>query len=146
MSEILGMTGKKNRAASVERSAVPPAQSALLALLAVAVLLSGWGPLYPRNTWLQLGPCVLLLMAAMPMLRRWPLGTASLRNIILFLLLHKKITTADQFLVPAVKGLSDKEPESEEIKDCLRRARFVGRWLARGGTPATLYALFGIRP
>ena len=50
MSEILGMTGKKNRAASVERSAVPPAQSALLALLAFAILLSGWGALYPRNT------------------------------------------------------------------------------------------------
>ena len=72
----------------MERSAVPPAQSALLALLAVAILLSGWEPLYPRNTWLQLGPCVLLLMAAVPILRRWPLGTASLRNIILFLLLH----------------------------------------------------------
>ena len=70
------------------RSPLPPAQLALLALLAVAVLLSGWAPLYPRNTWLQLGPCVLLLLAAVPILRRWPLGTASLRNIILFLLLH----------------------------------------------------------
>lgn len=72
--------------------------------------------------------------------------TGYTREALLFLLLHKKITTADQLLVPAVKVLSDKEPESEEIKDCLRRARFVGRWLARGGTPATLYALFGIRP
>lgn len=69
-------------------SSVPAAQRALLIILAASIPLSGWGALYPRNTWLQLGPVVLVLLVALPLLRRWPLGTASLRNITLFLLLH----------------------------------------------------------
>lgn len=68
------------------------------------------------------------------------------REALSFLVLHKKITTAGSLLVPLLHILKDKAPESEEIKECLRKARFVGRWLARGGTPATLFALFGIRP
>ncbi len=71
-----------------QRAKLPLAQIALLALLGVAVALSAWGPLYPRNTWLQLGPCIFILVVAAPLLRRWPVGTASLRNIVLFLLLH----------------------------------------------------------
>lgn len=70
------------------RAAVPPVQLSLLALLALALPLSAWDALYPRNTWLQLGPCLVLLLVAVPLLRRWPVGTASLRNIVLFLLLH----------------------------------------------------------
>jgi len=49
---------------------------------------SGWGAVYPRNTWLQLGPCILLLAVAIPLLRRFPLSTSALRNIVIFLLLH----------------------------------------------------------
>jgi len=64
------------------------AQLILLILLAIAVPASGWGAIYPRNTWLQLGPVIAALMFAIPMLRRFPISTASLRNIILFLLLH----------------------------------------------------------
>ena len=33
-----------------------------------------------------------------------------------------------------------------EAKECVRRARFVGRWFALAGTPQTVWALFGIRP
>lgn len=72
----------------MDRGRIPPVQIALLALLAVAVMLSGWDALYPRNTWLQLGPCLVLLTCAAPLLRRWPISTFSLGNIILFLLLH----------------------------------------------------------
>jgi putative membrane protein len=75
---------KKQAAAS----SIPAAQRALLVALALAIPLSSWGALYPRNTWLQLGPCVLVLLAAVPVLRRFPLSTSSLRNIALFLLLH----------------------------------------------------------
>ncbi|MGE0776502.1 MAG: DUF2238 domain-containing protein [Sphingomonadaceae bacterium] len=70
------------------RAAVPPVQLWLLGLLVLALPLSAWDALYPRNTWLQLGPCLVLLLVAVPLLRRWPVSTASLRNIILFLLLH----------------------------------------------------------
>ncbi len=72
----------------MDRGRIPPVQIALLALLAVAVMLSGWDALYPRNTWLQLGPCLVLLICAVPLLRRWPISTFSLGNIVLFLLLH----------------------------------------------------------
>lgn len=73
------------RAAS---AAIPAAQFALLSVLALAIPLSAWDALYPRNTWLQLGPVILALLLAIPLLRRWPLSTRSLRNIVLFLLLH----------------------------------------------------------
>lgn len=33
-----------------------------------------------------------------------------------------------------------------EIEDCQRRAIFMGRWLSRSGSAATVLALFGIRP
>lgn len=72
----------------MDRGRIPPVQIALLALLAVAVMVSGWDALYPRNTWLQLGPCLVLLVCAVPLLRRWPISTFSLGNIVLFLLLH----------------------------------------------------------
>ena len=34
---------------------------------------------------------------------------------------------------------------SEETRLCARRASFVGRWLARAGSPATVLALLGVR-
>lgn len=71
-----------------DQAMVPPAQLAWLGLLAFAIPLSGWGALYPDNTWLQLGPCMLALIAAIPLLRRFPVSTGSVRNITLFLLLH----------------------------------------------------------
>ncbi len=70
----------------VER--VPPSQIALLSLLALAIVASGWDALYPQNTWLQLGPCVLVLLGAVPLLRRHPLTTGSIACMIGFLLLH----------------------------------------------------------
>jgi hypothetical protein len=33
-----------------------------------------------------------------------------------------------------------------DANDCLRRATFVGKWLARAGSPSTVFALWGIRP
>lgn len=67
---------------------IPVTQLILLALLAIAVPISGRGAIYPRNTWLQLGPVIFVLAIAIPLLRRFPISSASLRNIFLFLLLH----------------------------------------------------------
>ena len=33
-----------------------------------------------------------------------------------------------------------------DVADCVAKAAIVGRWLARGGTPATIYASWGVRP
>jgi hypothetical protein len=35
---------------------------------------------------------------------------------------------------------------SDEVRDCFRAARFVGRWFASGYDVATIYALLGVRP
>lgn len=45
-----------------------------------------------------------------------------------------------------LSGLSVFEPQSDEVKEAIKRATFVGRWLALSGSPATLYALLGVRP
>lgn len=33
-----------------------------------------------------------------------------------------------------------------EIKECAKRAEFVGRWLIKNGTPSTVLALLGMQP
>lgn len=38
-----------------------------------------------------------------------------------------------------------REP-TEDFKDCMQRAEFFGRWIAGSGTPATVLALWGVRP
>ncbi len=38
------------------------------------------------------------------------------------------------------------ESESLEVQECLRAARFMGRWFARQPDTATLLALWGLRP
>jgi hypothetical protein len=35
---------------------------------------------------------------------------------------------------------------TEETRECVDRAGFIGRWFAAAGTPATIYAAWGIRP
>jgi len=35
---------------------------------------------------------------------------------------------------------------TEDFKDCMQRAEFFGRWIAGSGTPATVLALWGVRP
>jgi hypothetical protein len=37
-------------------------------------------------------------------------------------------------------------PADSEPAVCLEKARFIGRWMANAGQPATLYAMWGIRP
>jgi putative membrane protein len=60
----------------------------MLGLLSVGVPLSMWGALYPSNTYLQVGPVILLLLVAVPALRKWPLTDASVGCMFAFLLLH----------------------------------------------------------
>jgi hypothetical protein len=34
---------------------------------------------------------------------------------------------------------------SAEVRDCVSRSQFVGRWLHKGGTPSTVMALLGVQ-
>ncbi|PTQ07503.1 hypothetical protein CLG96_17775 [Sphingomonas oleivorans] len=60
----------------------------MILLLALVILATSWGALYPRNTYLQHGPTAVLLLAAIPVLRRWPLSDAAVGCIFVFFLLH----------------------------------------------------------
>jgi hypothetical protein len=35
---------------------------------------------------------------------------------------------------------------SDEVKDCAKRAAFIGKWFAQAGSAATVLALIGVRP
>lgn len=70
------------------KAGLPTAQWALIGLVAIGTPLAAWGADYPPNTLLQVGPIALGLVAAFPMLRRWPLSTASVGYAAMFLMLH----------------------------------------------------------
>ena len=67
---------------------LPIAQRWMLGAIALGVPASAIGALYPSNTWLQVGPVVLLLPLAIMALRRWPLSSAAAGCIAGFVLLH----------------------------------------------------------
>lgn len=69
------------------------------------------------------------------------------RETVAFLLAHANIHVGAGGTLIAVGAVKqDRDPGSDEIKDCITKARFLGRWLRRAGTAPTVYALFGIRP
>lgn len=69
------------------------------------------------------------------------------REAVAFLMRHQKLEVLTGGTLRVRDPLrAEKDPGSEEIKESLLKARFVGRWLQRAGTPATVFALFGIRP
>jgi len=41
------------------------------------------------------------------------------------------------------KTLAD---SSDEVRNCAKRAEFVGKWLAKAGDASTVMALMGVRP
>lgn len=62
-----------------------------------------------------------------------------------FLLINEKgeIEVGSGFMPPTEK----KTPLfTEEVRDCIERAGFIGRWFASAGTIATIYAAWGIKP
>ena len=67
---------------------LPAAQCRMLLAIAIGSGLSGWGALYPQNTWLQVGPVLLGLPAAAWALRRWPISNRAAGMVATFILLH----------------------------------------------------------
>lgn len=45
-----------------------------------------------------------------------------------------------------LKKVAAYKTASDEIKDALNRAEFVGRWFAMSGSPVTILTLLGVRP
>jgi len=69
-------------------SAIPPVQRRLIGLLTALLLLAQIDQPYPEVALLQHLPTLLLLVASLWLLRRWPLSTASVACIIVFMALH----------------------------------------------------------
>jgi len=51
---------------------------------------------------------------------------------------------ADTSWEPALKG--SLKSSTDEVKHCAKRASFVGKWFACGGSSTTVLALMGVRP
>jgi len=68
--------------------ALPASQLRMIIALAIAVALANVGQPYPDIAPLQHVPTVTLLLAAPPLLRRWPLSDGSVACMLAFLLLH----------------------------------------------------------
>ena len=58
------------------------------AILGLAALVSGIGASFPRNTWLQVGPVLLVAVVLPWLMKRWPLSRVAWGSVVIFLLLH----------------------------------------------------------
>ncbi len=57
--------------------------------------------------------------------------------------------TEDKILSSPAAELSMKRmirQSSEEVRECMKKAEFVGKWFAHTGSPETIFTLLGIRP
>jgi hypothetical protein len=72
------------------------------------------------------------------------------REALMFGLLHAWLVLSQGGRIQTTLRESDAERFvrrlDDETKDCVRRARFVGRWFASASTAQTVMALWGIRP
>lgn len=91
-----------------------------------------------------------------PVARRWIAAGARLlvpftKEALLFGGVHGFITF-DRINVRAVErawGRAESRAVSQstdEVKDCVKRAEFVGKWMASTGSAPTVLALLGVRP
>ena len=73
------------------------------------------------------------------------------REAILFGMQHETLAVADSGAI-AVGARRQSATEkrtglfTDEARDCVDRAGFLGRWFAAAGTPATIYSAWGIAP
>lgn len=73
------------------------------------------------------------------------------REAVLFGILHDALATdPNGNIVVGAKRRTPTEKRTElytsEVRDCIDRAGFVGRWFAVAGTIATIYSAWGISP
>jgi hypothetical protein len=41
---------------------------------------------------------------------------------------------------------AEMKDSTDEVRACVKRAEFVGKWLANSGSSSTVMAIFGVRP
>jgi len=79
---------------------------AAVAILLLGSAVSGIGAAYPRNTWLQIGPVVLVAILLPWIMRRWALSRGSWACLLAFVLLHLFAAHWTYSDVPYVRWLS----------------------------------------
>jgi hypothetical protein len=124
---------------------------ALTALVLPFVLHKGTRESLPRDTrttllaWLEAHQDILMDFA--PKVRSVLPYT---REAILFLTIREALRPALGGLLEIGTGhVGSATPvanQSEEVRACVNRAQFVGRWLAQAGEPVTIYQALGIQP
>lgn len=72
------------------------------------------------------------------------------REALLYSLVHARLRLSDQgrlLVGTKTRGFSlYVATASYEVRDCLTKAQFVGRWLTSAGNVPTIFALWGVRP
>jgi hypothetical protein len=93
--------------------------------------------------WIQRNPEVRTLMPV-----RARAFVPLIREAVLFALTNDICILGQEGRLELSSGLRSWSPslDTEEVEQCFRSARFVGRWFARSGTPETVFVLFGLRP
>lgn len=71
-----------------DRFVIPKAQWRMVWAVALGIPLSAWDALYPRNTYLQIGPVLIGIPITIWLLRRWPISNGALGCIAAFVMLH----------------------------------------------------------
>jgi hypothetical protein len=81
---------------------------------------------------------------------RAPAVRATISQAIVFGLAHGTIVRDGSTLLPGRRARKRRDEAwrepTEDFTACATRARFFGRWCAVSGTPATVFALWGLRP
>lgn len=72
------------------------------------------------------------------------------REALLYSLVHDRLKLSDQghlLLGTKTRGFASYvAAATDEVKDCVTKAQFVGRWLTSAGNVPTIFALWGVRP
>jgi hypothetical protein len=68
------------------------------------------------------------------------------REALMFMIQLGHIRVDDQGALSTGQGLKRNSDTNAEIRDCLKAAEVVGRWLARAGQPSATFAMLGIKP
>ncbi|EEM01730.1 hypothetical protein bmyco0002_59650 [Bacillus pseudomycoides] len=67
----------------------------------------------------------------------------------LIFLVHRNVLniTSEGQIKLGYKGLKRKKVvNTSEVKACMNKAKFIGRWFAKAGSTTTIFAIWGIRP